>query len=271
VSASAQTDRLGDYHIVRELSRSRSILAQDAQGRCCVLKRLPRDCLLGEQLHPNIRQRLQRVRELADLRVASLRGVERIEGQAYLVWDYVEGEALADRASDVTPALLRDIALAVESLHGHGLVHGAIHARNVILTGEQDRQVRLTHVSPLLYDEPRDDCLATIAMFESLFPDATWNHSLRQLLRSAKDQPQPLAWLRGRLRLSASSEDANPSAETLHDNDSRRRKLRVLASVLLILGIAFSAILVWWSLNPSSTQPPPPVRAGNLVSPAPSP
>jgi len=266
VSASVQINRLGDYRVVRELSAGRSTLVEDAHGHRLVLKRLPHDCLQSDQLHPGIRQRLARVRELADLRLAALRGVERIDGQPYLVWEYVDGEVLADRISDLPPALIRDIALAIESLHGHGLVHGAIHPRNIILTGDPQRPVRLTHVSPLLYDEPRDDALATIAVLESLLPDAAWNHSLRQLLRDAKDQRQPLTWLRGRLRLSAST-DPTPSADHSSTDTRSRHRMRILASLLLLIGLLVSATITWWSLRPSPTQPSPALRAGSLVSP----
>jgi hypothetical protein len=259
---------MGDYRIARELSPGRSILAQDAHGHRLVLKRLSGDCMLADQLHPNIRQRLGRVRDLADLRVASLRGVERIDGQAYLVWEYVEGEPLAEWTSELSPALLRDVARAVESLHAHGLVHGAIHARNVILT--RDRRVRLTHVSPLLYDDPRDDTIATIEMFESLVRSHPWPHSLCELLRDARTQHQPLTWLRNRLRLSASAEDAEQTHPP-SDNQRSRGALRLIAGALVVAAISFSCAIIWWSRRPSPTQPPPPLRAGNLVSPAASP
>lgn len=265
--------RLGDYRVLRELSATgRSLLVEDAHGHRLVLKLLPHDCLMGDQLHPNIRQRLARVRELADLRVAALRGVERIDGRAYLVWEYIEGEPLADRLGDPPPALLREVALAVESLHSHGLVHGAVHARNVILThgvGDSNRAVRLTHVSPLLYDEPRDDAIATIEMFESLLPAGTWNQSLRQLLRDARSQRQPLSWLRGRLRLSASPTDFSATDKVSNDQN-RRRNLRLLASVILLGALVFSILITFWSVRSSPNRSSPPLRAGDLVSPAPS-
>lgn len=277
MSATIQSgNRLGDYRIVRELLPRRSLLVQDAHGHRLVLKHLSGDCMLADQLHPNIRQRLARVRELADLRLASLRGVERIDGLAYLVWEYIEGEPLADRTDAVSPSLLRDIALAVESLHAHGLVHGAIHARNVILT--RDRRIRLTHVSPLLYDDPRDDALATIQMFESLMRNHPWGQPLHELLRDGKDQHQPLTWLRTRLtstssvesRLSSSAENA--ARLNLAPNDRvMRRILHFAAAALVVAAITFSCAIVWWSRHPSPAQSAPPLRAGNLVSPAASP
>jgi hypothetical protein len=278
VSATVQSrSRFGDYRVVRQLAPGSSLLVQDAHGHRLVLKRLSGDCMMADQLHPNIRQRLARVRELADLRVASLRGVERIDGQAFLVWEYIDGEPLADRTGEVSPSLLRDIALSVESLHAHGLVHGAIHARNVILTPHG--RLRLTHVSPLLYDDPRDDAVATIEMFHELVRDHAWNHALHELLRCASEQHQPLTWLRNRLsstssgesRLSASA-DGVAQPNSAPEDRAIRRSLHLVAGALVVAAITFSCAFVWWCRRPSSsTQPPPPLRAGNLVSPAVSP
>ena len=56
-------------------------------------------------------------------------------------------------------------------MHGHGIVHGALHERNVIV---DDRgQVRLTHVSPLLHSEEAKDLAAVERMFASSSPAAT--------------------------------------------------------------------------------------------------
>ena len=51
-----------------------------AGGRRVVLKRLDEDCLWKGQLHPSVKDRLARVRELAHQGVANLHGVERDQG-----------------------------------------------------------------------------------------------------------------------------------------------------------------------------------------------
>src|SRR5258708_16817596 len=104
---------------------------------------LDRDCLVrpppNPKLHPNIRDRLARVRELAHGRVANLHGVEHDQGLVYLVWEYVAGLTLEDWALDpaVQPRDLlltaRELILTLESLHARGIVHGSIHGRNVIV------------------------------------------------------------------------------------------------------------------------------------------
>src|SRR3982751_1045875 len=54
-----------------------SFEAKGPGGRSVVLKPLDRDCLLPSGLHPSIKERLARVRELALGSVANLYGVER--------------------------------------------------------------------------------------------------------------------------------------------------------------------------------------------------
>jgi tRNA A-37 threonylcarbamoyl transferase component Bud32 len=94
------------------------------------------------------------VRELPVKCVANLIGVERDDaGVPQLVWEFVPGVPLADVRDADWLRLSREVVLAVQSLHAAGIVHGAIHAGNVILD-DADGDVRLTHVSPLLYNDP---------------------------------------------------------------------------------------------------------------------
>src|SRR5205814_4346688 len=121
--------RIGNYPITEQLSAS-AIKARDSRGRHVVLKPLPGDCLLKGQLHPNVKDRLNRVRELALTSVANLYGVERL-GEAqenpFLVWEYVAGVAFDEAATDrrrtqrELAKLMRELVLAVDSLHAMGL------------------------------------------------------------------------------------------------------------------------------------------------------
>jgi hypothetical protein len=51
-------------------------------------------------------------------------------------------------------------------MHSLGVVHGAVHARNIIIAA--DGSVKLTHVSPLLFNDPRIDLDALRALNEGL-------------------------------------------------------------------------------------------------------
>lgn len=153
-------DDLGGYRVIRELRVGQTYLVHGCGGREVIFKRLDRDCLLGGQLHPNIRERLSRVRELADITVANLYGVERAAGGVWMVWEYVPGAPLEQwavqaRSAKDRAAILQDVHLRVRSLHAMGIVHGALHERNVII--DPRGRVRLTHVSPFLYHETDTD------------------------------------------------------------------------------------------------------------------
>jgi hypothetical protein len=159
---------LGGYPLLRELRPEQSYLARAPGGRLVVLKMLDSDCLWRGQLHPSIRDRLARVRELAHPGVANLHGVERDGPKTYLVWEYVEGAVLEDWR-EAQPASYRDwllvareLVLAVAGLHSQGIVHGAVHGRNVII--DPRGRVRLTHVSPLLYNDPAEDAAGVLAL-----------------------------------------------------------------------------------------------------------
>lgn len=144
---------IGGYRVLRVLRTDRTWLAEGVGGRRVVLKVLEEDCLLRGQLHANIRERLERVRELAHGKVANLYGVERIGQQVYLVWEYVDGQTWEERGKPGEAA--RDLVRAVEGLHARGIVHGAIHGRNVLI--DSYGHLRLTHISPLLYNDVAED------------------------------------------------------------------------------------------------------------------
>jgi hypothetical protein len=69
----------------------------------------------------------------------------------------------------------------VEALHALGIVHGGIHGRNVIL--QPDGDVKLTHVSPLLYHEEIVDVEALKEMMGEMgFDSAGERASLKDLV-----------------------------------------------------------------------------------------
>lgn len=165
-----------------------SYLAIGPGGRGIVLKPLDRDCLLKNSLHPSIKERLGRVRELALGGVANLYGVERdaenkAVDQAWLIWEHVSGKPLNEYAADPTCAqrkfalAARELVLMVESLHRQGIVHGAIHGANVVVDAYGN--VRLTHISPLLYTDPADDLWGVI-------------NTLNTIIHSRQEEKTPL-------------------------------------------------------------------------------
>jgi len=156
------------YSVAGTLAEGKTYLAIGPAGRGLVLKKLDEDCLLHGLLHPSIRERLSRVRELPHGGVANLHGVGRDGNHAYLIWEFVDGMPFDQFAAkpSTSPRDLaiaaRDLALATASLHLQGIVHGALVAGNIIVG--PGGCIRLTHVSPLLFSDPAVDAQSVLAL-----------------------------------------------------------------------------------------------------------
>lgn len=161
--------RIGDYPVVRVLREGETFLATGSGGRRVVLKRLPDDCLYEGGLHVSIKERLERIREVPHAGVANLYGVERDGDFVFAVWEYIDGTPLSEylttsNARGQMPDFVaagRELVLSVEGLAKVGLVHGAIHGRNVFWTRDG---IRLTHLSPLLWTDPAADADAVVTL-----------------------------------------------------------------------------------------------------------
>jgi tRNA A-37 threonylcarbamoyl transferase component Bud32 len=243
--------------------------ARGPGGRRIVLKALDPDCLLkeGTVLHPNIRDRLNRVRELALTGVANFLGVCRdpvngYEGHAaWLMWEYVEGEtfdryAAAHSRSDRDLALLaRELILTIDSLHLQGIVHGSIKASNVLI--DPTGGIRLTHVSPLLYNDAAEDAQSALEMLWQVVQTRgaaetpSVGAAVKEALEAAPAGAQAALRQLG-ARLAVGPERAKPlefatggasRAAAGRDGRSRRRSL-LAAGVIALLGLA-AAYGIW--------------------------
>lgn len=237
------------YPVDLALSDS-AYLAIGPGGRGVVLKRMEDDCILKGQLHPAVRDRLGRVREIAHGGVANLFGVERDAGAAWLVWEYVEGEpfdrdaAHPDRSLRQLAVAGREVALAVDLLHTQGIVHGALHGGNVIVT--PGGAVRLTHVSPLLYENPDEDAAAVAAMLESAVAlRGGENSSLGWLLARARDEQVGLRGLAARLAALIESRELEDGRGEPPEEERRPRRLALYGAALVALLGAGAGVLAW--------------------------
>lgn len=206
-----------DYTLDPAQPNAATRFGTNAAGRRVVLKRLETDCLLAGTIHPNIKERLQRVRELPVTHMADLLDVERIDGQVWLVWSWLDGRPLDCWDAETSPdeaarrRVLAEAALIVEQLHAHGIVHGSLHKRNIIV--DRSGNVAVTHVSPYLYDDPSGDhgALSRLVAELRIPVDAPTATQLREI------------------------EEAKPI----------RSRARWLAIVFLIVGIGLAGT-VWW-------------------------
>ena len=190
----------------RTFTEGASFLAAGEGNRLIVLKRVDEDCMLGKALHPSIVDRLGRVREVAHAGVANLIAVEKDrqgdKDEAWLVWEYVEGETILEwarrgRSSRELLVMARELMLSVDQLHMQGLVHGALVEGNVIVTPEG--VLKLTHVSPLLYTDMGVDVESVVGLLKDVA--GTAGEKGEPLLRAVEGAGEPrVAGSEGELR-----------------------------------------------------------------------
>jgi len=222
----------------------KTYLAVGAGGRGVVLKKMDADCLLGALLHPSIRDRLSRVRELAHAGAANLHGVGRDGNDAYLIWEYLEGEPFdryacaGIRSPHELAVAARELMLAVDSLHMQGIVHGALCGTNAIMGS--GGSLRLTHLSPLLYTDPSVDVDAVLAMLESVVERRGEHESpLGNLLSEARRRPQSLRQIGAKVAAIIESRPfSDPLVYDTHEIDGPRRRNLAAAAIVALLGIA---------------------------------
>jgi len=231
------------------LAEDRTFLAVGPGGRNVVLKTIDPDCLLRGALHPHVRDRLGRVRELAHASVANLFGVEREAGTVYLIWEYVEGVAFdlhagANRSPREVASTARELVMAVDLLHMQGIVHGALIGANVIVA--PDGGVRLTHISPLLYTDPNVDIECVWNLLEQAAEElGERGTALATLVSDSRKAGLSLRQLAGRLGGLIDTRDAKKIAETeVEPAKSLRRRAMVGAAVVTLAGVA-AAWGVW--------------------------
>jgi hypothetical protein len=250
---------LGAYRIERDLVPGRTWLGRGENARLVVLKSLPQECLLNDQLHPDIRDRLERIQQLAHMGVANLYGVERDGERVFAVWEYVEGvtlqEYLRQRHGTAPRQMAHELVSSVQSLHALGLSHGLLHARNVIVTPSGG--LRITHLSPLLYSQPDVDIqglLDTLPEFgcREEIADLDCNSPLRQL------SLRVLAWSR---------QSHSPEGNVVEPGARRHWSERNTALAAALLLAAAAAVVSWGIVTRANRQD----RSDQLQEPVPAP
>jgi serine/threonine protein kinase len=239
------------YSVVETLAPDATYLAIGPGGRGVTLKKLDPDCLYRGLLHPDVHDRLSRVRELAHTGVANLFGVGKNGEDAWLIWEYVEGKTLSQHAREYCRSprdlmlLVRELVLTVESLHLQGIVHGSLNGQNAIVT--PDGTIRLTHISPLLYIDPADDAEA-IEQTVGLMLEERGERAgpLGRLLAEASESKMSLRGLASRIAALADSRDVAPIPPSAAAREERRtRKRAVFGAVVVALTGVGVAYTVW--------------------------
>lgn len=244
ISAAAPTPaEVCGYPVVQTLTPGQTYLAIGPGGRGLVLKRMDEDCLLHGTLHPSIRERLSRVRELAHVGVANLHGVAREGNAAYLIWEYLQGKTFDEYVAEPQRIprdillLARELILSVEALHRQGIVHGALMGGNIIVAPEGT--VRLTHISPLLYNDMEVDLDSVRGLLEdAAAARGEQNSMLAKVVAQEQSDGSSLRTLGA--KVAALLETPAKSAEATPDVEGMRIRRRTLLTALIvaIVGIA---------------------------------
>ncbi len=179
------------------------------------------------------------------------------------MWDYVPGRSFADASAAELPhrellQLSRELVLLVESLHTGGIVHGAISGGNVIV--DPNRRLRLTHISPLLYADPRHDAHAVTELLEKTMTARRENGlPLGQALASAREENASLRELSG-LLAGVSDVREGSAATSPHDSkqEARMRRRALFGAALVAgAGIGAFATINWYVNRPHDAAPVP--------------
>jgi hypothetical protein len=157
-------ERFPAIRVISRTARSVVYLARDAEaGRAVALKVL----LAPHRPEPALWRTLRNARRMAELRhphVVPVLEAGSIGGTPYVVSAYLEGETLRRRLDRDRQLPLRDAAMvaaqvadALAHLHQHGIGHGAVSAKHVVLSGGRALLLASEASTPDPTDERGDD------------------------------------------------------------------------------------------------------------------
>lgn len=134
--------RVGGYRVLEKIGEGSSAAVYRLEGPYAMklfhsVVRDPRD-------RERLRRELEVGLKLSHPHLVRVHDFGELEGRPYLVVDYVEGEPLSDRLMrgalpiPLALSILKDIAAALDAIHGEGVVHRDVTPSNIML----DKQSR---------------------------------------------------------------------------------------------------------------------------------
>jgi serine/threonine protein kinase len=138
---------LGAYTVVREVGRGgmgRVYLASDARlGRTVALKALAPQLTREPRHRDQLRREARAAAGLTHPGICTVYSLEELDGELYIVTEFVEGHTLRDEIEAATrPSLesivatARELASAIASAHARGVTHRDLKPENIMRTPE---------------------------------------------------------------------------------------------------------------------------------------
>ncbi|MBB48406.1 MAG: hypothetical protein CMJ33_07675 [Phycisphaerae bacterium] len=134
-------DRIQSYVIVGEAGRGGMGIVYHARDesldRDVAIKALPEIVAFNPERMARFEREAKLLASLSHPNIALIYGLEQVEGAAFLVMEYVEGETLAERTAsgpmfwrDAVPVAI-EIATAIEYAHRKGVIHRDLKPANI--------------------------------------------------------------------------------------------------------------------------------------------
>ena len=143
---------LGSYTVVREIGRGgmgRVYLASDGRlGRTVAIKALAPQLTRAPLHRERLRREARAAAALTHPGICTVYALEELDGELYIVTEFVEGRTLRDEIAegkrptlDMIVATARDLASALASAHATGITHRDLKPENVMRT--KDRRIKI--------------------------------------------------------------------------------------------------------------------------------
>ncbi|MCH8824150.1 MAG: serine/threonine-protein kinase [Planctomycetes bacterium] len=143
--------KIGPYEITREIGRGGMgvvYLARDTKlDRDVAIKCLPDELADDADRLARFEREAKLLASLNHPNIATIHGLEEVDGKRYLVLEYIEGETLEERLRkgaipvDEVLVIACQIAEAIEAAHSKGIIHRDLKPANIKFTADEHVKV----------------------------------------------------------------------------------------------------------------------------------